>query len=201
MALSRLSVSAAVVLAASFFSGHAPAQTAQPASDGTLSAFACASLPANPRVAIEAQDDSAAFKRLKQAFVAELKARRVRIAATATLTASLYVESRRESSARHTERTTHPVRPLSSPSRRAFVDLWSNKRDSVIGGKRPRSLSIDEIQVSILIHDRSNGQCVWQGEAVHAIGERDEIDIAEQLIEALAGHIGRSVPARPVRLR
>ena len=204
---SRSSVSAALVLAVSLCSSHASAQTAQtgqtgqPAPGGTLSAFACASLPASPSVAIEAQDDSAAFKRLKDVFVAQLKARKLRIAATAALKASLYIESKRETTVQDTGRTAHPVRRLNPASRRAFFDLWSNKRDSIIGGKRPRALSVDEIRVSILIHDGSNGRCVWQGEAVHAIGARDELEIAEQLIGALAVHIGRSVRAQPVRLR
>ena len=205
---SRSSVSAALVLAVSLCSSHASApdrpetgQTGQPAPGGTLSAFACASLPASPSVAIEAQDDSAAFKRLKDVFVAQLKARKLRIAATAALKASLYIESKRETTVQDTGRTAHPVRRLNPASRRAFFDLWSNKRDSIIGGKRPRALSVDEIRVSILIHDGSNGRCVWQGEAVHAIGARDELEIAEQLIGALAVHIGRSVRAQPVRLR
>ncbi len=201
MTSSRPSIFAAIALMAAPCAPPALAQTDPPDAAGTMSALACTAMPAALRVAVEAQEDSAGFRRLKQVFIAGLRQRKAVIDAAARLRASLYVEAMREGTLPWAGREPHPVRNVNPASRSAFVDLWSNKRSSVFGGPRRRTLSVDRIQVSILIHDSANGRCVWQGEAVHATGGREEIDIAEQLIAALSRHIGATVRARPVRLR
>ncbi len=201
MISSNSSLFVALALAVGVCVPLARAQTDRPEISGTLTGFSCASLPAAPRVAVEAQEDSAAFRRLKQVFISGLRQRKAVVVDAAPLRASLYVDSMRENNAPLTGRVPHPVRNLNPPSRSAFIELWSNKRTSVFGGRRSRSLSVDQIQVSILIHDSASGRCVWQGEAVHAIGDHDELDIAEQLVAALSRQIGVTVRAKPVRLR
>ena len=191
----------ALALAVGLCWSAARAQTDPPESAGTLAAFACAPLPAAPRLAVEAQEDSPAFRHLKEVFVAGLRRQQATIGETARLRASLYVEAERENNASLPARPAHPVREITPATRRAFFEIWSNRRDSILGGRRPRSLSVDEVRVSILVHDSTNGQCIWQGEAIHPIGDRDEMDVAERLVTALIRHLGQSVKATSVTLR
>ena len=195
MNLQRLWPWNAAVLALGLWPPLALAQTDAPKPEGTLSAVSCTLLPAAPHVAVEAQEDSQEFRRLKEKFVAGLKAHGVTIGDSAPLRASLYVEAAREDNALLSARSPHPVRQINPASRQAFFEIWSNQRNSILGGNRPRTRSVDEVHVSILIHDVSNGRCVWQGEAIHAIGGRDELEIAEQLTQALGHHIGATVKA------
>jgi len=82
------------------------------------------------------------------------------------------------------------------------INLWSNRQDSVIGGRRDEVLasSVDELHVEITLDDRSDGQCIWQGEAVHRLDGRDELAAAERIIPLLIDRLGRTARAEPVQL-
>jgi hypothetical protein len=176
------------------------AATAQP---GSLTAFACGKLPFPLRVEIDAQDDSQQSRQLKNTLIKALTDGQTQIAANARLKVSLHVETLRESARykgrdlgefsrgnRHNERT------------RFRMNLWSNRKDSVLGGRKDAVLSrgIDELHVAIEIHDKSNGQCVWQGEARLDLDGQDEFAMARRIIPLLTRSIGKTIRAAPLQL-
>ena len=121
----------------------------------------------------------------------------------APLRLSLYVDAIREPEIRKGRDLGQFSRGNASDQRTRFrINLWSNRRDSVIGGRRDRVLApaVDELHVEITLDSRSDGRCVWQGEAVHRLDGRDEQLAAEQLIPLLIDRLGRSASAEPIEL-
>jgi hypothetical protein len=82
------------------------------------------------------------------------------------------------------------------------MNLWSNRKDSVVGGRREATLSHgrDELYVAIEIHDKSNGRCVWLGRALLNLGGRDELSTARRIIPLLAGTLGKTIQTEPLEL-
>ena len=170
---------------------------------GQVTAFACEALPSPLRVEVEAADGSPQSDRLRRVVVRSLAARRAVVAPGAPLRLSLYVDSRREAAIRKGRDLGQFSRGNASDERTRFrINLWSNRRDSVIGGRRDRVLApaVDELRVEITLDSLSDGRCVWQGEAVLSLDGRDEQLAAEQLIPLLIDRLGRSASAEPIEL-
>ena len=176
------------------------AATAQP---GSLTAFACGKLPSPLWVEVDAQDDSRQSARLKNALIKALIADRTLITANAPLKVSLHVETLRES-ARYKGRDLGEFsRGNRNAERTKFrMNLWSNRKDSVIGGRKDAILSrgLDELHVAIEIHDKSNGQCVWRGQARLDLDGQDEFSTARRIITLITRSIGKTIRAAPLRL-
>lgn len=54
------------------------------------------------------------------------------------------------------------------------MNVWSNRKDSIIGGRKTDVIAgpIDEVWVTISINDKASGKCIWRGEAQHdSIGQ------------------------------
>lgn len=185
-------------LMASAMSSHAA--DAQP---GSLTAFACGKLPSPLSVEIDAQDDSRQALQLKNALIKALTDRQARIADNAPLKISLHVETVREG-ARYKGRD---LGEFSSGNRaddrtKFRMNLWSNRKDSVIGGRKDALLSrgLDELHVAIEIHDKSNGRCVWQGQARLDLDGQDEYATARRIIPILTNNLGKTIRSAPLEL-
>ena len=50
---------------------------------------------------------------------------------------------------------------------------------------------------SMLVHDKSNGHCLWQGEARHPVEGADERDTARRLVPIVLGHLGKTLAPTP----
>ncbi len=193
-----------LTLAAVFFAAAVPA-AGQPVAEqaGRVTAFACESLPSPLRVDVEVPDASPQAGRLRRALVRSLGARQAVVSPGAPLRLSLYVGSVREPEIRKGRDLGQFSRGNASDQRTRFrINLWSNRRDSVLGGRRDQVLAaaVDELHVEITLDNRSDGRCVWQGEAVHRLDGRDELAAAEQLIPLLIDRLGRSASAEPIEL-
>ncbi len=189
----------ALFLAAVF---PAAGQALDPAS-GRLTAFVCESLPSPLRIQIESPEGSQRTDRLKRILVRALAARHVVVAPGAPLRLSLYVGSVREPEVRKGRDLGQFSRGNASDERTQFrINLWSNRRDSVIGGRRDEVLAaaVDELHVEITLDDLSDGRCILQGEAVHRLDGRDEQSVAEHIIPKLIERLGQSASAEPIEL-
>ena len=82
------------------------------------------------------------------------------------------------------------------------MNLWSNRKDSVIGGRKDTVLSrgLNELHVAIEIHDKSNGQCMWQGQAKLDLDGQDEFSTTRRIIPLLVAVLGKTVRAEPLKL-
>lgn len=195
--VNRLSI-AVVLLAAGPAAAQAPARA-----DGEVTATACQALPSPLRVELEAGDGTPGVERLRDALVQALSRRNVVVAPGAPFRLGLYVDSVHEAEKRKGRDLGRFSRGNASDKRTKFrINLWSNRHDSVIGGRRDQVLktAVDELQVEITLDDRSDGQCVWQGKAVQMLDGRDELQTAERIIPLLIQRLGRTTRAEPIRL-
>ncbi len=196
--LERLILASFVLAVALPAAGQAPS-----GATGSVTAFACTPLPSPLRIEVEASDGSPYGDRLKRVLVRSLAARNAIVMPGAPLRLSLYVGAVREPEIRKGRDLGRFSRGNASGLRTQFrINLWSNQRDSVIGGRRDQVLAsaVDELHVEITLDDRSDGQCVWQGEAVHKLEGRDELAAAERIIPLLIERLGRSARAELIEL-
>ncbi|NQU71830.1 MAG: hypothetical protein HQ514_14850 [Rhodospirillales bacterium] len=170
---------------------------------GWLTAFACGKLPTPLTVEVDAQDDNQQSRQLKKSLIKALTDRKARITANAPLIVSLHVETVREGAQYKGRDLGEFSRGNRSDERTKFrMNLWSNRKDSVIGGRKDTLLSqgLNELHVAIEIHDKSNGQCVWQGQAKLDLDGRDEFSTTRQIIPLLVTTLGKTVRAEPLKL-
>lgn len=167
------------------------------AADGVLSGYACGTLPQSYSVDVEVSDDSDQMLRIRDAVVRALAKKQTNASESANLVLLIDMLSIREG-LRRKKRDLGSVTDGSSERIKARMNLWSNKRDSVIGGRKDRVISgpIDEVRVDIAINDKSNGKCVWRGEAVHDTTGTDQWAVAEKLALRLTRLIGRDIRDR-----
>lgn len=197
--MTRLGASIALLTVVALTGVSAARATADGA--GLLSAYACGKLPIPLRVEVEAQDDSRKFMELKKVLIDALSARKTGIAANAPLKLSLFVETLRETERRKGRDLGQFSTGNRNDERTKFrMNLWSNRQDSVIGGRKDEVLSqaVDELYVGITVNDKANGRCVWQGEAKLNLDGRDEFATAQKMIPLLAKEMGRTIRSQPI---
>lgn len=171
--------------------------TTPAAADGLLSGYACGTLPQSYKVDVEVADDSDEMLRIRDAVVRALAKMQTEASESANLVLLIDMLAIREG-LRRKKRDLGSVTDGSSERIKARMNLWSNKRDSVIGGRKDRVISgpIDEVRVDIAINDKSNGKCVWRGEAIHDTTGTDQWVVAEKLALRLTRLIGRDIRDR-----
>ena len=76
-----------------------------------------------------------------------------------------------------------------------LVNLWSNKQDSILGGRRSEGgLQVSNVFIVTLeLNRQDNGRCVWRGEGAVALGPVAAADIADRLTRAVATKIGQEI--------
>lgn len=168
--------------------------TSPAAADGILSGYVCGTMPATYQINVEVGDDSAQMLKIREAAIGALKRKRARISGTAELVLAIDVLTVREGAVRK-KRDLGSVTDGSSERIRARMNLWSNKRDSIIGGRRDGFVkgALDEVRVEITVNDKSTGKCIWRGEAHHDSAGEDQWIVAQkstlQLLDALGQDI------------
>jgi hypothetical protein len=167
---------------------------------GRVTAFACELLPSPLNIQIETSDGSARSDRLRRVLVRSLAARQAVVSSGAPLKLSLYVELVREpetSNGSDLERLSRD--DDNDENIQIRIDLWSNRRNSVIGGRRDLNpaAEVEKLRIEITLDSRTTGQCVWQGNAEYRLDGRDEIATAEKIIPFLVQRLGRSAKAEP----
>ncbi len=174
--INRLILAAAILAAAVPAAGQAKDEAL-----GRVTAFACESLPSPLKIEVETSDGSPQADRLRRVLVRSLVARQAVVSPGAPLRLSLYVESAHAPEIRK----GRDLDKISSGNDideaiRIHIDIWSNSRNSIIGGRRDQVLTAaDELLIEITLDSRTNGRCVWQGKAVYKLGGRNEISVAE----------------------
>ncbi len=192
-----------MILAAGLLAAAIPAagQTTDSAA-GRVTAFACVPLPSPLSIEVETAVGSPQADRLRRVLVRSLVTRHAVVSTGAPLRLSLYVGSTDHSGVgKRRDLGQFDGSDEDDGNIWIRVDIWSNRRDSVIGGRRDRRFAVvDELHIEITLDSRANGQCVWQGKVVFRLDGRDEIATAEKLIPILVDWLGRSARAEPFEL-
>ncbi len=163
------------------------------AADGLSSGYVCGQFPPAYNVDVEVNDDSPQMLKIKDSAIRALKRDHTGISDSADLILAIDARTRLEGTKRK-KPDLGSVTDGSSERIRARMNLWSNKRDSIVGGRKTTVIAeaIDEVRVEITVNDKSNGKCVWRGEALHSAGGADTWVVAEKLTLHLIKLIGRS---------
>src|SRR5262249_54435630 len=73
------------------------------------------------------------------------------------------------------------------------LNMWSSSGDSVIGGvQRPGASAPSVYHLSVFVHDKTNGHCLWQGEARHPLEGSTEADVARRLVPVTLRYLGKT---------
>ena len=164
---------------------------------GLLSGYACGELPANYQVDVEVSDDSEQMLEIRESAIRTLARKNTGESGAASLVLLIDMHAIRQG-IRRKDRDLGSVSDDSSDGIRARMNLWSNKSDSLIGGRKNVIIDgpLDEIRIYIAINDQSSGKCVWRGEAVHDSTGENQWTIAEKVTLRLIDLIGRDVRDR-----
>lgn len=165
--------------------------------DGLLSGYACGQMPATYKVDVEVVDDSPQMLRIRDIAIDGLKRKQAQISGSAELVLAIDTHTLREG-AKRKKRDLGSVTDGSSERIRARMNVWSNRKDSIIGGRKDGLVegALDEVRVEITINDKSTGKCVWRGEALHGSAGEDQWVIAEKTVLKLIDVLGRDVRDR-----
>jgi hypothetical protein len=76
-----------------------------------------------------------------------------------------------------------------------LVNLWSNQKDSILGGKRTESgVRVSNVLIVTLeLNGQQDGRCIWRGEGAVELGTITSRDVADELTQAVAKRIGEAI--------
>jgi hypothetical protein len=182
-----------VVVAASVLAVAGGALAAEGEGAGQLVAFACGKMPERPRLDVQLFDDTPRDKAVRDAIAQGLARDGYTIAADGRVRVSFEGAMERDLDP---GREGHFGRLNSTNRETTFtLNMWSSQGDSVIGGpQRPGATAPSFYRLAVFVHDKTNGACLWQGEARHPLEGHSEADIARRLVPVTLRHFGRTVP-------
>jgi hypothetical protein len=173
---------------------------AAPPAEGMLVAFACGTMDRQAAIDVEALDDTPAQMTLRKVIADELARHGFRVAGDARQRLTFEGGISRE----FTEQGRHTVGELQSNNdiTEFRLNMWSSRGDSVLGGVQDFIPANDpnQYRLTIFVHDRSNGKCLWQGEARHTVADHDAPGTARRLVPMLLDDLGKTVNATPFTL-
>lgn len=84
-----------------------------------------------------------------------------------------------------------------------LVNIWSNKQDSLIGGRRTASgIRVSNVLIATFeLNQQKNGRCVWRGEGAVELGAVTSMDVAPALSDAIVARIGQGIDRERLPLR
>lgn len=187
---------AALVLALALGASAAQAQdNGAPQPKGVVVAFACGTLAPGASIDVEALDDTRAQLALQKTIAAELVRRGYRVADGADFTLTFEGGLTRT----RPEIGQHAVGSLQSNNdvTEFRLNMWSSEGDSVFGGLKDFIPENDPnlYRLAIFVHDRSNGRCLWQGEARHDVVDNDAAATARKMVPVVLRRLGKTVKA------
>lgn len=199
---------AALAVFATVFLASEAAVAAGDGSGSYITAFACGDLPKRPSVQVISTDDSGEALALRKRLVSVLRARGVKVNSKARL--RLTIETRREVEATParkpdlvelSRRDQEPVEggPGGGYETRVEVNIWSSRKDSLVGGRTSGKTGrvYEQLQMEISINDRHSGACLWKGTAFHNLAGRALWREAKRVVGPLVRSIGKKAARKP----
>ena len=171
---------------------------AGPAQAGSLSAYACGEYAAGRALDVEVDNDTTEMENIRKSVVNALRGKKTPVSDKAGWVLAIRAEAIREG-VRRKRRDLGQVRDGSSENVNVRMNVWSNRKDSIIGGRKTGVVAgpIDEVRVTITINDKASGKCIWRGEARHNSDGRDQWEVSEKISLVLIDAMGDAVRDRP----
>lgn len=204
-----------LVLGLVLLGAPAAAQVVPPPPEGRVNAIRCGELPASVVLEVVLLDNADENLPVKDGFVAGLERRGVRVAPGAPLVLTLGIETVREAARvkppdlvdvrvgqanQDAARSRRDTGVGDQGTANVRANIWSNQRDSVLGGRRHvvEGQMIDQVKLSASLNRRDDGRCLWQGDAVQELNGADAAPAARSLAPYLAAAFGKSIANRPL---
>lgn len=165
-----------------------------------VSALVLRDIPAPTVLAVEPRDDTDVNLQIARQFEAELKARGIRVDRNAPL-AIRFTSGSETALSRGRGGSLGEARVENDVESRVILNLWSNSKDSVVGGRvDPAGGIVDSrFRLRATLDDRRNGERLWQGDAVVAQQGRDEpLALSQPMVSALVPLIGKTQQDAPL---
>ena len=174
--------------------------------DGYLTAFVCERLSKPISVSSRIQNNSDENIRLHDLLVKRLANNNITVGQGAGLSMSFEVTRVREATKRKPGdlidvRVGEDEKNIGQEGfAKVHMNIWSNAKDSVIGGRREtvESQRVDRLHIAIAINSKTDGRCLWRGEVVQNLDGRDVRRAANRMIPILADVVGTSASQRPI---
>jgi hypothetical protein len=167
---------------------------------GRTYASAYGPVPSNQPIAVKPWDNSAANLRVKSTFTDALSKRGVRLTDTGT-PLLLNFDTEVESLASPNYGPSLGQAQGRNWDSRVRMNLWSNKQDSVLAGRRSDDPAIRTTRYTLraTLDDQRSGQRLWQGEASYTGAPSDEANAFVAMVPVLVESFGQN--ARPKGFR
>jgi hypothetical protein len=168
-----------------------------PAHAGNLSAYACGEFAVGKPLDVQVDNDSAQMEKIRTTVINALRDRKTAVSDDAPWVLAIRTEAIREG-VRRKGRDLGTVRDGSSENVNVRMNVWSNRKDSIIGGRKTDVIAgpVDEVWVTISINDKASGKCIWRGEARHDSIGQDQWEISEKVSLVLIGAMGEATRDR-----
>ncbi len=172
------------------------------AGEGYLTATACGKLPQPLRLDVRAMDNTVENLRLRNILVDRLGRRGIAVDAGASVVLSFDV-ARISRPTRRKGRDLGELTGSINERARIRLNIWSSRRDSLLGGRREGVISeaVDRLRIVVAVDGKGDGRCLWRAEAVHDVAGRDPRHIAAGMIAPLAESIGQAVSRKPIYVK
>ena len=166
---------------------------------GHLTATACGTLPRPLQLDVQAMDDTVENMQLRKILMDRLARRGIAVTAGAAVVLRFEV-ARISRPTRYKARDLGELRGGLDERARIRLNVWSNKSDSLLGGRRKGVISeaVDRLQIVVTVNAKDDGRCLWRAQAVHDVAGRDPKQIASKMIAPLADAVGKMVARKPI---
>jgi len=166
------------------------------ADDGYVVALNCGEVPARAAVDLVLPDNASDFVALGDAIAQALARAGHPVAPGAPLRASFEVEVHSGTGIGGGSAVDQAdVESYRQGQDRVRVPLWTGQLRG--GGAALRD---DAVRLTVMIHDKANGRCLWQGEANHDLRGIDSWTVARKLVPHLVPRVGERVDRKDVVL-
>lgn len=173
-----------------------------------VTAFACGDLPKRLSVQVISTDDSDDALALRKHLIATLRTRGISVDPKARLRLTVEVTrkvdaapARKPDLVELSRRDQEPVEggPGGGYETRVEVNIWSSRKDSLIGGRTSGKTGrvVDQLRMEITINDLNSGACLWKGTAFHDLAGRDLLREAKRVAGPLVRRIGKKAAHEP----
>lgn len=182
-----------VIAVAALFALSGVAPAAEGEGPGQVVAFACGVVPTKARVDVQVMDDTPREKALRDSIAATLRGEGYALAPDAPVRVTFEAGI---------ARTLDPIRKgyigkvdATNRVQEFQLNLWSSEGDSVLGGvQRPAGTTGPNVNhLTIFVHEKSTGRCLWQGEATHPMEGGNEVEATRRLVPVVLKYFGKTV--------
>ena len=184
------------ILAAVLAIGSAAAGDAAAKGEGYIVALNCGIVPDKAAVEIVPPDNAREILDVHRAVADAFGRAGYPVVERGRLRVTFEIETRRDSGqARGQGVDAADIETYREGQERVRVPVWTGDVRSVFPGIRApmQARPTDEVRFTLYVHDREDGKCLWQGEAVHPLRGGEPWEMAIKLAPRLVPHVGKRV--------